>query len=504
MDALSDRHRRMVVAGIMVGVFLSSSQATVVGTVLPTIAAALRGLEYYGWITAAYLTTWTVSSPVWGRLADLKGRRICYLLGLGFFLLGSILASVVPSPQDKNTTILWLIAFRGLQGIGGGAFGPVGQTMIGDMYDIRGRVKLQGYLAAIWGTSSLVGPIVGGLIAEALDWRWIFRLNVPLGIVAGLLVGFGWKEGPRTHTRMPSVLPICLFTGGLSLLLLGLGGHSLIEPHIAGILALACGIGFVIIELRADVKLFNFELLRRRAFFLVAFSNGFTGAVMWTAITFAPFYIQGVLGSSTMAAARALTYLMVAWTVVMAVSTRLALIFGFRKIFFTGAVLLVAAYFVLGQGPALSYNLLLVCLVVIGAGAGCVYGPSLANIQTKVTTMERASATSMIVFARALGGTLGVGAITKPLADGLDPNEILRVATSHGFTGIDVNALSRDPSLLIKAKETLGHAEAIVLQEVLMGPLRQGFTLAFFVALALLTTTLIPANLEPGLDDDEK
>jgi len=190
---MSKRRRWAVTAGVMTGMFLAALEATVVSTAMPTVIASLGGLSHYSWVFSAYLITSTVTVPVWGKLSDLYGRRLFYQLGIAVFLLGSILSGM-------STSMTQLIAFRAIQGLGAGALIPLGMTIIGDIYTLQERARMQALFSGVWGFSSVIGPVAGGFITDQLSWRWVFYINIPVGLAAALIMGLALKE-PRRHQR---------------------------------------------------------------------------------------------------------------------------------------------------------------------------------------------------------------------------------------------------------------------------------------------------------------
>src|SRR5215212_7977180 len=170
--SMSSRRRWAVTAGVMTGMFLAALEATVVGTAMPTVIAALGGLNHYSWVFSAYLITATVTVPVWGKLSDLYGRRLLYQIGIAVFLLGSVLSGM-------SASMTQLVIFRAVQGLGAGALVPLGMTIIGDIYTVEERARTQALFSGVWGLSSVIGPIVGGFITDQLSWRWVFYINLP-------------------------------------------------------------------------------------------------------------------------------------------------------------------------------------------------------------------------------------------------------------------------------------------------------------------------------------
>src|SRR5436309_9287764 len=178
---LTKRRRWFVTAGLLLGIFLAALEATVVSTAMPTVIASLGGLDRYSWVFSAYLLTSTASVPLWGRLSDLFGRRRVYLTAIAIFLTGSMLAGV-------SQTMWQLVIFRALQGLGAGGLIPLALTIIGEIYTLAERTRMQAVFSSVWGVSSIAGPLVGGFITDAISWRWVFYLNLPIGPVAAVVI----------------------------------------------------------------------------------------------------------------------------------------------------------------------------------------------------------------------------------------------------------------------------------------------------------------------------
>src|SRR5687768_15936208 len=193
---VSRRRRRAITAGLLLGMGLGALEATVVGTAMPTVIATLGGLAHYSWVFSAYLLTSTASVPIWGRLSDLYGRRRMYLLGVAVFLAGSALSGVAG-------TMTQLIVFRAIQGLGAGAVIPLSMTIVGELYTLQERARVQALFSGVWGVSSIAGPLVGGYITDVLNWRWVFFINLPFGVLATVVLLMAYPPAPpRTGVRV--------------------------------------------------------------------------------------------------------------------------------------------------------------------------------------------------------------------------------------------------------------------------------------------------------------
>src|SRR5687768_5239721 len=209
--------RRAITAGLLLGMSLGALEATVVGTAMPTVIATLGGLHHYSWVFSAYLLTSTASVPIWGRLSDQYGRRRMYLIGIAIFLVGSVMSGAATS---MNT----LIAARAVQGLGTGAIIPLSMTIVGELYTLAERARTQAIFSGVWGVASVAGPLVGGYITDALSWRWVFYLNLPLGLLAGTVFLLAYPATRRTLAVRVDWLGAALLFAGISALLIALGG----------------------------------------------------------------------------------------------------------------------------------------------------------------------------------------------------------------------------------------------------------------------------------------
>src|SRR3989442_7951643 len=210
---LSRRRRWVVTAGVMLGMYLAALEATVVGTAMPTVIASLGGLDRYSWVFSAYLLTSTVTVPVWGRLSDLYGRRVFYLIGVAFFIVGSALSGA-------SQSITQLIVFRAIQGLGAGALIPLSLTINGDIYTLRERTKIQGLFSGVWGLASILGPLAGGFITDHISWRWVFYINIPFGLAGAVVVGIALVEPKRMGRPIIDYAGAAWLTIAITLLLI--------------------------------------------------------------------------------------------------------------------------------------------------------------------------------------------------------------------------------------------------------------------------------------------
>jgi EmrB/QacA subfamily drug resistance transporter len=416
---MSPSRRRLVTIGVLTGTGLAAMEATVVGAAMPTVIASLGGLQHYSWVFSAYLLTSTVTVPVWGKLSDLYGRRPLYQIGIAFFMLGSGLSGL-------STTMGQLIVFRALQGIGAGALIPLGMTILGDLYAVRERARVQGLFSGVWGVASVLGPPLGGLITESrFGWRWVFYLNVPFGLVAAAIMGFALKETRRHERPIIDFLGAGLLMAAMTLVLLGLAdakaAADLEAPWrlIAFLAAVAAGVAFVRVERRVPEPIVPPALLANRVVAVSVGAGFLTGAAMFGAISFVPLYAQAVFRTGAAGAGASLTPLMLAWVTFSVVGGRLLLHIGYRPTVLAGQVILTAGFVLLALLSTPSRVWLYTDLAVIGSGLGLTMLTLLIAVQQAVPRAQLGVATSINQLSRSLGGAIGVAVMGVVLTAGL-------------------------------------------------------------------------------------
>ncbi|MCA1632178.1 MAG: MFS transporter [Acidobacteria bacterium] len=505
---MSSKRRLAVTVGVMMGMFLAALEATVVSTAMPTVIASLGGLNHYSWVFSAYLITSTVTVPVWGKLSDLYGRRLFYQLGIAVFLLGSVLSGL-------STSMTQLIAFRAVQGLGAGALIPLGMTIIGDVYTIEERTRMQAYFSGVWGLASVIGPVVGGFITDQLSWRWVFYLNVPFGLAAALVMGLALKEPRRQERPAIDYAGAATLMAAITLLMLALveGGGSLATLTAPRNLALFAGAAalaalFVWIETRASDPVVPFRLFRNRVV-AVAIGAGFlAGVAMFGALTFVPLLAQGALGASATEAGSLLMPLMLSWVGLSVVGGRLLLRVGYRRTCIVGFALLTIGFVLLssfGRGTARVW--LYVDLVLIGAGLGLTMLTLLIAVQQAVPRTQLGVVTSLNQFSRSIGGAVGVAVMGTVLSAGLASQlgEMARAGRAS-LTPKRAAELAANPNALIEpqARAAMPPDTLDALQDALAASIQNVFWVGtVLAALALLVTFRLPRDEGDGAGDDK-
>ena len=498
---MSSRRRWAVTAGVMTGMFIAALEATVVGTAMPTVIASLGGLNHYSWVFSAYLVTSTVTVPVWGKLSDLYGRRLLYQIGIIIFLIGTMLSGMSGSMTQ-------LIIFRAVQGLGAGALVPLGMTIIGDIFTLQERAKMQAYFSGVWGLSSVVGPIVGGFITDQISWRWVFFINIPVGIAAALIIGFALKE-PKYHEK-PSIdyAGAGLLMIAISLLMLATveGGTSLttlFSPDNVLIFAAAfiLLLVFVLVEKKAADPLIPFKLFKNRTVSVSVTAGFLAGVAMFGAISFIPLFAQGALGSTATEAGSLLTPLMLSWVLMSVVGGRLLLKVGYRSISIVGFVILTAGFIFLAlfQRETARFWLYL-DLVLIGAGLGLTMLTLLIAVQQAVQRTQLGIATSLNQFSRAIGGAFGVAIMGAFLTAGLAAQLNHAAQSGNAFLTVEQAAeFASNPNALIdpQAKANLPVETLDILQEAMAASIHRVFWVgAILSGLALLVAFFLPRQDE--------
>lgn len=459
-------------AGVMTGMLLAALEATVVGTAMPTIVAALGGLAHYSWVFSAYLLTSTVTVPVWGKLSDLFGRRRLFQIGVAVFLVGSAACGF-------SQTMTQLIVARAVQGLGAGALVPLAMTIVGDIFTLEERARMQGLFSGVWGISSIFGPLVGGFITDQWSWRWVFLINLPVGVAAAAIIGFALVEPPRHEAPSIDYLGATVLTGAVTILLLVVGAEQLVTTRNVVLFALiiAALLWFLRIEQRAKDPVVPLELFRNRVV-AVAVGVGFlAGVAMFAAITFVPLLAQGVLGASATAAGSFLTPLMLAWVLMSIVGGRMLIRFGSRVLVLAGLVVMLGGFIALATFTRTTPRaLMMIELIFIGAGLGLVMLTLLIASQHSVPREQLGITTSLNQFSRSIGGAIGVAVLGALLTAGLAQ-------------------YSSNPNALVnaEARANIAPAELARLRGALEGTLRNIFAAsAAVVGLALIGALTLP------------
>jgi EmrB/QacA subfamily drug resistance transporter len=402
--------RGPILASLMLATSLVALDSTIVATAVPSIVADLGGFSQFPWLFSVYLLAQAVSVPIYGKLADIVGRKPIMLVGIGLFLLGSIFCAVA-----WNMTAL--IVFRALQGLGAGAVQPMSITIAGDIYTLAERAKAQGYLASVWAISAVVGPTLGGVFSEWLTWRWLFIINIPLCLLAGWMLARRFHENVHRITHRIDYLGSFTLAAGAALLILGLleGGQAWAWMSAPSVAVLGGGAAliavFLVVQRRAAEPVLPLWVFSRRVLVASAVIATLVGAVLLGLTTYVPTFVQAVLGTGPLVAGFALATLTIGWPISATLSGRLYLRLGFRTTAVIGASLaVVGTLLTIWLGPSSAVWQVAACCFVIGLGMGLIASPTLIAAQSSVGWAERGVVTATNLFARSIGSAVGVAA----------------------------------------------------------------------------------------------
>ena len=485
---LHARQIRLLMFGLMTGMLLAALDQTIVGTALPTIVGQLGGINHYSWVVTAYLLASTASTPLYGKMADLSGRRPVFLFSIGTFLLGSLLAGL-----SQNMT--QLIVTRGVQGLGAGGLLTLAFTIISDVVSPRERGRYQGLFGAVFGVASVAGPLVGGYFAET-NWRWIFYINVPLGLVAIVVCYHVMRLVPfQRQERSVDWLGAGLLVAGVSCLLLALswGGNQyawgsgvIIGLFVAGAVL---GVLFVVQEARVREPILPLRLFNNGTFTLANLAGFVLGLVMFGSIIFIPLYLQIVKGASPTRSGLLMLPMMAGIIITSVLTGRAMSRIGRYKWFpVAGSTVLLAGMLLFTRlQVASSLWVAFGFMAVIGIGLGLCMQSLILAVQNAVDRRDLGAATSSATFFRSLGGSFGVAILGAVLSSRLTDQLATRLPAA-------IAQLPPDQQAAVAAR---GGANISINQPstilALPGPVRAAIQASFVDALHLvfLTTGLI-------------
>ncbi|WP_368654676.1 MDR family MFS transporter [Ornithinibacillus sp. 4-3] len=436
--------RPLVLFSVMLGMFLSAIEGTIVATAIPTIVADLGGFSLYSWVFSSYLLTSAATILVFGKLADIFGRKPIFIIGVIIFLIGSTLAGL-------STSMFMLIISRFVQGVGAGALMPVATTIVGDIYTKSERAKIQGYLSAVWGISAVSGPLLGGLFVDILNWRYVFWMNLPLGILAMLGIWFFLHEQMENKEKKPidysgailvvvcvSTLMYLLVEGGI-----GIDWNSFIAYILISVTFLSFVL-FMIIQKRAEDPMMPLIIWKSRMVSVANIASLIAGMIIIGVSSYLPAFVQGVMGYSATVAGFTLTAMSIGWPIAATISGRLLLKVGYRVTSVSGGFFLIIGgllFFLLTpeKGPLWAG----IGSFFIGIGMGLTNTSFIVGIQNAVGWEIRGIATASNMFMRSLGSAIGAAYLGGLLNKG-----ILKQIESHGLGGeltVDSTNLLLDP-----------------------------------------------------------
>lgn len=478
--------RPLVLACLVLVMALAAVEGTIVATAMPSIVAALGGFEYYAWVFSAFLLAQAVSTPIFGRAADVYGRKPVLVWGIVAFLAGSVacgLATVMPT----------LVAFRLVQGLGAGAIYPMVSTLAGDLYDVRERGRIQGYLASVWGISAIVGPLLGGAFLATVGWQWIFWFSVPLGIVAIFGLRAFLHERLATRERSIDVAGAGLFFVALSVTMLVLTqGVAWGVGASVGLIAVAASFGLLFARRQRVVAepLLGVDLWRDPLILLANVATFAAGLLMIGLVTYAPTYVQGVMGYGPTVAGLTLTAMSLGWPIASTAAGRLVVPLGPAwTARLGGMAALAGGVFYLTLAPERGPAWVALGSFFVGVGLGFINTTMIVTIQTIVPWERRGVGTATNMLMRILGNAVGAA-----LLGGILNLALLRgLANPDGSGAADVQAALRRIEALLAPEAAPGGVLDTDLLPVLVSGLHTVYIAVFVAAvLVFVLTWLLP------------
>jgi EmrB/QacA subfamily drug resistance transporter len=528
MDEMSNEgkqsKRTLLITGLIIAMFFSALDGTIVGTAMPKIVGDLGGLSMMTWLTTAYLLTSTTVVPIAGKLADLLGRRIVYVSGLLIFMAASALCGMANNMTE-------LIIFRGLQGIGGGIMMPMAMIVIGDLFTGKQRAKFQGVFGAIYGLASVIGPQIGGWIVDSLNWKWVFYINLPVGIIAVIFIARGLQGRKQTGPINFDIAGIfTMIVGVVSLLLaLSFGGKDYAwgSWQILGLFALALiGIvSFIIVESKAKEPILPMYLFKNRTFTFLNLIGFFMSIGMFGAITFVPFFMQGIVGVSASESGTIMTPMMISMIITSIIGGQLVYKIGIKPQIITGMLIMAGGFLLLTTLDLDTSKLIATSyMAIIGLGMGLVMPILTLALQESFSKEELGVVTSSSQFFRSIGGTFGItmlGAIMNArsgslLTDKLVPYLDSLPAQANAFASQLKGMIDTNPQGLLQSLFSPDAIKQIpaafsshvvpILKTSLMDSLHSVFYagLIFIAVGAVFTLFLRPIKLSNKNTDEQK
>ncbi|WP_394120610.1 MDR family MFS transporter [Planococcus donghaensis] len=467
--------RPLVLISVMLAMFVSAVEATIVSTAMPSIASELGGFSKYSWVFSAYLLMSTVTVLLYGKLSDIFGRKRIFAVGMLLFLFGSLLCGFANSIDE-------LIFYRFIQGMGAGAVMPIATTIVGDIYSREERAKIQGYLSSVWGISAVTGPAIGGVLVVTVGWEYVFWLNLPLGIVSLLGVLLFLKEPVNTKKPVIDYKGAALLTAALStmLYLLVEGGVSFDWLSRPSMILLAASLLFFVLFIRAEKKAIDpmmpFEIWRNKTILYANLVSLATGVILISISSYLPTYVTGVMEQPAAIAGFTLTAMSIGWPLAAFFSGRLLLRIGYFKTSLAGGSFLIigSLLFVLMQ-PGFGPLWAAMSSFFIGVGMGLTSTAFIVTIQASVSYELRGSATASNMFMRNLGSTIGVALLGSILNSSL-----LRYFADNGR---DYSLSSINDLLSVDSRAGISADALGFLQQALAGALQNVYLVTAFFAL---------------------
>ncbi|MFI6484304.1 MFS transporter [Nonomuraea sp. NPDC050663] len=480
----------LIIIALMLGMLLAALDQTIVSTALPTIVSDLGGLEQLSWVVTGYMLASTVSTPLWGKLGDQYGRKGLFIAAIVIFLIGSALCGI-------SQTMGQLIAFRSLQGLGGGGLMVLAQAIVGDVVSARDRGKYQGFFGGVFAVSSVIGPLLGGLFVDHLSWHWVFFINLPIGVVALFVIAAVLPGTSKRTKHKIDYAGIVLLGGATSCLVLmttwGGQTYAWSDPVIIGLIAAAVvmvGL-WAFVETRAEEPVLPLHLFKLRVFTMTSLVGFVVGFGMFGALTYLPLFMQVVYGVSATASGLHLLPMMVGTLGMSILSGQLIAKTGKYRIFpILGTAIATVGMFMLSRLTETSSTLTMsIDLLVLGCGLGLVMQVLVIAVQNAVGFEDLGVATSGATFFRSIGGSFGVAVLGSVFTTRLNDDLAQVVATTQLPPGFNPAQVQADPTII----QTLPADLRADFLHVYADSISQVFTVATpIMAVAFLLSWFIP------------
>ncbi|HEX3982733.1 MAG TPA: MFS transporter [Acidisoma sp.] len=447
------RHARLIITAMLISTFMAAVEVTVISTAMPVIVGKLGGFHLFAWVFGIYLLAQAVMTPLYGRIADSFGRKPVYLCSTSLFLVGSLLCGCAHS-------MIWLIVFRAIQGIGGGGLAPLGTTIIGDVSAPADRPRLMGYVSGIWGIAAITGPLLGAFFVRTLGWQFCFWVNLPIGIVTMTMVWRYLRDGADVRRHTPIDLFGCaLLVVGLGLMMAALVQFEALRTLTLVLMLAVAGLaltGFGLRERQLRHPLLPLHLMFRPLLMTANISALLAGSLLIGVTAFLPPLVQGVMGESPLQAGIVVGVITFAWTVAsMTIGRAVGRLSNRVLAVSAGIVLLVGMVALVPVSAGRSLLLLNLIGVPIGAGMGLTSIVFTLAVQSGVAAAERGRSTALFYFSRLMGQALGAAAFGGVLNAGLGETH------GHDIMRELVNPALRaglSPAALAEAAVRLSHA----------------------------------------------
>lgn len=489
--------RSYILTGLLLSTFLAAIEGTVIGPAGPRIVGELGGVELLSWVFTAYLLTMAVATPIFGKISDLYGRKLVFVVGSILFLAGSMLSGLAQSMEQ-------LILFRAIQGIGAGGLTPVTFTIIGDIYSIEERAKVQAWISSVWGISSLVGPLLGGYFVDSLNWRWVFGFNVPFGLLSLFFIMKYFKEDiEKRHVKI-DIWGAVTFTVGVTALLFGLatggGQFAWNSPILIGIMVVAVIslIVFIIVEKNAKEPLVPLKLFRIRDIAYSNLASLVASALLIGLTSYLPLWVQGVLGKNATMSGLVLAPMSISWLLGSVLGSRWIITKGSRYTSLIGMIIIaLGAVGMAFMSEGMPIFILLIFNALYGIGFGFSFSVFTVIAQSSVGYDLRGASNALNTFVKSIGQTIGVTAFGTLINLQISARTASTAASGVEVTQDDINNLLSPEKMHLLPPELWNE-----LKHVLGGSLHVLFIVMGVLAVIGVVTVIGLRNKAPGAKEE--